>query len=714
MKLIYAFVFLVIMIAGAGGSGLFFITSIKNNVGTLSDISSPLSDLSNLLSSEMLKSNIIVLNMLSLTDKKEINTYKSVLMASEKSFSRKLDQLLLLLKKGKIKLDIKKVKDARQNFLGLSRKAINGYLVMLDQEQTNKTSLEDFDRQRKKFDKALSSFVEGAEIAIGDKEDKGRALSMNDEATVKQVSDLLLEMFARDLPVLYRAGDLQVFMIQLQDLLKVYLAEVELEKLPACRKNFENLANKISSRLRRLKRKLKSPEHKKSHAQLTKGFELLKTSVLEKNGLFDVHRQYLEAIQTIRRLKVSLNKATDDVNNALGIVAKNSEKINRIVQKETKKGVVSAQWYIGLIVFTGFVIGLIAAFFIINSITKPLTRLQKIVLKVEQNSDYSIRANESKNDEVGRTSVAFDSLMAAMESVIKEINGIMEAVSQGDFSCHVISDQQGDLLKLKDSINDSIDLLGKTVQDIIVLSQKVNASTKELSGSATTLTDNANTQAASIEEISQSMNHIGNRAKTNEQNAFEVQKISTQAIEEVGNGNSQMELMINAMQEIKSTSMEVADAIGVINDIAARTKLLALNASIESVRAGSAGKGFAVVAKEVRNLADSSAVAASNTRELIKKSMKQVDQGVENADKTALVLNEIHSIVKKVNQLVEEVSSSSIEQNSNIEAINIGLAEMNNAVSQNSAIAKDTAGAYEKLSEMSSKMQKALEKFKLS
>ncbi len=228
-----------------------------------------------------------------------------------------------------------------------------------------------------------------------------------------------------------------------------------------------------------------------------------------------------------------------------------------------------------------------------------------------------------------------------------------------------------------------------------------------------TLTDNTNSQAAGIEEISQSMNHIGSRAKTNEKNAFEVQKISSQAIEEVENGNSQMELMTQAMQKIKVTSTEVADAIGIIHDIAAQTKLLALNASIESVRVGSAGKGFIVVAQEVRNLAERSALAAGKTEELVKKSMAQVDKGVENADETALVLNKIQSIVEKANQLVGDVSSSSIEQNTNIEAINAGLEEMNEAVSQNSSIAKDTAGAYDNLSNMSSQMQKALEKFQL-
>ncbi len=217
-----------------------------------------------------------------------------------------------------------------------------------------------------------------------------------------------------------------------------------------------------------------------------------------------------------------------------------------------------------------------------------------------------------------------------------------------------------------------------------------------------------------IVQILSSQNHeivIGNPPY---QSAIEVKSISSQAIEEVVNGNNQMDLMVQAMHEIKSTSTEVANAITMINDIASQTKLLALNAHIESARAGSAGKGFAVVAEEVRNLADRSSLAAIETGRLINNAMEEVEKGVVNADQTASVLSTIHAIVEKVNHLVEEISKSSMEQNKNIEAISAGLSEMNEAVSQNSYIAKETAEAYSILSELSSLMKNSLEKFNLS
>ncbi len=712
-KLIYAFALLVILIVGAGGSGLFFISQIKNNISILSDISSPLSELSGALTNEMLTSNAMVLEALVSTDKDDIKKFKSSLMASERSFNEKLARLTQLLKQGNLSLDIATVAATRKNFLELSLTAVKGYIAMLDQASANKLNLEAFMVERQKFDKDLTRFIEAAQTAIGDAEDKGRTLSMTPDATAKQISDLLMDMFAKDLPVLYRATALQILLIELQDLLKGYLSEHDIARLADHETAFEQLAKKISSRLRRLKRKLKTDAHKKSHAELTKNFEKLKLSVLAENALFDLHENYLLAVQNINRLKTNLNTATVDVNDALGLIAKNSGKINTDIRKTTKQGVTSAQAYIGLIILIGLAAGLGAAFFIINAITKPLLKLQDTVSIVEKNSDYSIRVNETQTDEVGKTSMAFDSLLMSMESVIREINQIMAAVAEGDFSNQVKSKQEGDLLALKLSINGSIELLGQTVKEVIDLSSKVNTGTDELSDSAVILSDNANTQAAAIEEISQSMSHIGTRAKDNEKGALEVQKKSSQATREVASGNSQMDAMVQAMDEIKSTSSQVANAIGAINDIASQTKLLALNALIESVRAGAAGKGFSVVAQEVRTLADRSAATATETGALIKKAMAEVEKGVENADKAALILTKIQTIVEEMNDFVEKISGASVEQSKNIEAINQGLKEMNEAISQNSDIAGQTADAYKNLSGMASQMQTSLNRFKL-
>lgn len=712
-KLVYAFILLVAMTAFAGGAGLFFISRIQNSVTTLSDTTSPISRVSNALATDMLNSNIIVLNILCVQNNKDIESMRSSLKQYKVSFHENLKKLSTLLKSGEIKLDLNTVKTARDQFETLSEKAIESHIQMQDQKTAQAESIEEFKSRTDQLNNALKDFIQSAQIAIGEAEDKGRTLSMNPEATTKQFSEVLLGMFAKDLPVLYRATTLQVMLVELQGHLSQYLSQTSLDQLAAQKEKFDSQAKIISGRLKRLKRKLKLEKHKQAHASLVEGFEALKFMASSENGLFAGHQQYLETAVAITGIKKELNIATDKIKTALQSVSKNSEQINKNVVQRTRKAVSIALWAIICVVSAGTGIGMFAALLIIRSIVHPLNQLKETVVHVEENSDYSIRVDETRMDEVGLTSQAFNSLMTALETVIKEINQVMSAVSEGCFTEQIEKDQHGDLLVLKNSINSSINLLSQTLKKVIDLSRRVSESAQSLSGSASILTENANSQAASIEQISQSMQHIGNRAKANEESALDVKNISAEAMEKAQNGNQQTEAMVAVMHEIESTSREVAKAVGMISDIAARTKLLSLNASIEAVRAGEAGKGFAVVAQEVGELAQSSSNAAVETENLIKTAMKEVGKGVENAEQTASVLNSIYSTVARVNDRVEEITSASVDQNTNIESINIGLNEMNKAVSQNSAIAAETEKAYFEMNQTATLMFESLHKFKL-
>ena len=148
------------------------------------------------------------------------------------------------------------------------------------------------------------------------------------------------------------------------------------------------------------------------------------------------------------------------------------------------------------------------------------------------------------------------------------------------------------------------------------------------------------------------------------------------------------------MEKIKETSASVAGVISVINDIASQTTLLALNASIEAARAGEAGKGFAVVAQEVKDLADRSSKAASDTNHQISSAIAEVEKGVANAGQNAAVLEKINAIVNEVDGLVSKISDSSAEQAESIGAISEGLAHMSSAVVENAAVARQTDGRF--------------------
>lgn len=710
-KLILAFLFLIIMITVAGSSGLIFIMTIRGHVETISDIAAPLNRISGSLANTLQEAHITVVSLLSEKNEEKIKEKKPLLKNFETTIDQNLKELSLISEKGGISLDIKGLQDLTHGFFDQVKNAMLAHEEMLKIETDKTVKLNDFNLQRQATDSAMTVFVEASQSAVGKKEDISRKISMSPEATAKEATDLMLEMFEKDIPALNGGLQLRTFLADLQNIIKSYLSEQTTDNLSQNKEKYEALANQITTRMRRVEKKLQTDEQKTSLHVLSEKYETLKKTALETEGLFDLHQKYLEAYVHIMDMQKNFSLATDSVNKALVKVLETSEQINKDVEKSTKKGVNSALLYIGLIILIGLIIGIVAAYLIIPAITSPLSKLQTTVQEVEKNSAYSIRVQSLTNDEVGLTAMAFDSLMNALQAVITEINRVMGAVAGGDFTRYVTSEQKGDLLNLKSSINESIDLLGKTLSEISDTSSTLIRKTDELSESAKTLSRNTDDQAKEIERVASSMHNIADRAKDNEQNAFQVQTISAQAIEAVDDGNDRMKLMLDSMKKIETTSAKVVEAISLINDIASRTKLLALNASIEAVRAGSAGKGFAVVADEVRTLADNSAKVASQTNQLMEQSSGEIQKGVANASQTAEVLEKINAIVENVNKLVEEISNSSVEQSTSISEINTGLTEINDAVLRNSEIAKNTADAYNELSAMSGRMYQSLKKF---
>ncbi len=712
-KLIFSFVFLLSMMVCAGGAGLFFTSQIKAKVEILSQVASPLNSAANRLANEMLKSHAIILYLLSLNDRSQINGQKQLLKTLKAAIELNIKTLARLAGSQGVALDIKELEQGLTGFFVQSAKAVSAHQSLLEKERLFDEKRVEFDRNRQELDKFLSLFLDSARTAIGEKEDEGRKLSMTSTATAKQVSTLLLDMFQKDLPVLYRGQNLRTFLIGFQDIIKRLALEKEIARVQEHQENFEALAKKTGSRMKRLKRKLGTQAQKTTYDEMAQGFDTLRDVTLTTDGLFRLKADYLEAVENIQEMKTSLSKTTILVTKTIEKWLSVSDEMNTNVQESTRKGVSLSLFYISLIVVIGIIIGLLAAVLIISAITTALTHLQEKVLDVEKTSDFSVRVGSEKSDEVGKTAMAFDSLMGSFESAVSDINSVMTSISQGNFSRPMTSEQKGDLARLKKSINGSIELLAQSIARIIDISDQVKKDATAVSGSAIVLSDNTDAQSAAIEEISASVNQIESRARNNEQHAMEVRTISSQAIEQILKGRDQMAAMLASMEKIKETSASVAGVISVINDIASQTTLLALNASIEAARAGEAGKGFAVVAQEVKDLADRSSKAASDTNHQISSAIAEVEKGVANAGQNAAVLEKINAIVNEVDGLVSKISESSAEQAESIGAISEGLAHMSSAVVENAAVARQTADSYEKMAERSSLMQEVLSVFKL-
>ncbi|MFH1139906.1 MAG: methyl-accepting chemotaxis protein [Pseudomonadota bacterium] len=268
------------------------------------------------------------------------------------------------------------------------------------------------------------------------------------------------------------------------------------------------------------------------------------------------------------------------------------------------------------------------------------------------------------------------------------------------------------------------DLLGKALWGMLENLNQTLASFQEAVGQVSqgadqvsdvsqALSQGAAEQAASLEEITSSMSEMESQTKSNAANASQAKTLSSQARESANNGNVQMQAMISAMSEITQASKDIAKIIKTIDDIAFQTNLLALNAAVEAARAGTQGKGFAVVAQEVRNLAGRSALAARETAELIKGSLKKVENGEIIVDKAATALGQIVDGVSRVTGLVAEIAAASSEQASGISQINIGLGQVEQVTQQNTLNAEQTAAVAEKLSRQTTELRQLIAHFTL-
>ena len=289
----------------------------------------------------------------------------------------------------------------------------------------------------------------------------------------------------------------------------------------------------------------------------------------------------------------------------------------------------------------------------------------------------------------------------------------MKHLAAGDLTCRINTQFAPEYESLRADFNATVDQLGQTVGSVIIAVGNMDSGTREISSGAGDLSKRTGQQAAALEETAAALDQITANVSSSSTLTNEARDVAKAANQSAAESVMVVSHAGEAMQRIEQSSQQISNIIGVIDEIAFQTHLLALNAGVEAARAGEAGRGFAVVAQEVRELAQRSAKAAKEIKGLIQNSTTEVESGVKLVRDTGEALKTIGDYIKKINSHMESIATSAREQSTGLSEINIAVNQMDQTTQQNAAMVEQTTAASASLAQEASKLRELVANFRL-
>jgi methyl-accepting chemotaxis protein len=330
-------------------------------------------------------------------------------------------------------------------------------------------------------------------------------------------------------------------------------------------------------------------------------------------------------------------------------------------------------------------------------------------LRREQERSGAQAANERRAKEEAAASAARDQVM-----VVTALAEGLDRLASGDLAFRIQSAFPGHYNKLREDFNVAITRLEETIAVILSTASNLQSGSSQIVESAGELSERTERQAATLEETAAAMDEITATVKKTADGAVGARDVVAAAKESASKSGEVVQGAIHAMGEIESSSRQISQIIGVIDEIAFQTNLLALNAGVEAARAGDAGKGFAVVASEVRALAQRSAEAAKEIKGLIAASTAQVARGVTLVDQTGVALGQIVNQVAEINSIVSEIAASAKEQAVGLNQVNASINQMDQATQRNAAMVHDSTAISRDLGQDAEELGRLMSRFSIN
>jgi methyl-accepting chemotaxis protein len=304
-------------------------------------------------------------------------------------------------------------------------------------------------------------------------------------------------------------------------------------------------------------------------------------------------------------------------------------------------------------------------------------------------------------------------LARIVSAPLQEAVELAESIAHGDLTKTIVPSSSCETGQLIQALSDMNTSLLQVVSEVRTGTDQIHDAATSIANGNMDLSQRTEEQASSLEETASSMEEITSTIKHNSDNARQANILSQSATAVAEKGGSVVSEVVTTMNSINESSRKIVDIISVIDGIAFQTNILALNAAVEAARAGEQGRGFAVVASEVRSLAQRSASAAKEIKELINDSVEKVGQGSRLVDTAGSTMQEVVESVKRVSDMISEITAAGQEQSTGVDQINNAIMQMDSVTQQNAALVEEAAAAAATMQEQAENLVKVVSVFKL-
>ncbi|SOU00918.1 methyl-accepting chemotaxis protein [Xanthomonas arboricola] len=338
----------------------------------------------------------------------------------------------------------------------------------------------------------------------------------------------------------------------------------------------------------------------------------------------------------------------------------------------------------------------------------------KLLAQAAANGDFSVRGDTQRFQHDFLAMVeSLNQLMATADGNLGALSSVLRAIAAGDLTTRMHGDFHGVFAQMRDDANATVAQLADIVGRIQQSTDAINDAASEIAAGNQDLSQRTEQQAANLEETASSMEELTSTVRNNAEHARRANQLVVGAAAVASQGGTVVGEVVGTMAGIQAASRKIADIISVIDGIAFQTNILALNAAVEAARAGEQGRGFAVVASEVRTLAQRSAGAAKEIKQLIDDSVSRVEQGNVLVSQAGRTMQDIVDSVHSVTEIMQEISEASQQQSQGIEQVGQTIAQMDQATQQNAALVEEATAAARSMEAQAQQLRDAVSVFQL-